>query len=55
MSEWIWERVCVRVCVGRVKLISLFNNLVREVCWPAVTLKKKNASSSFLVCMRTGK
>jgi hypothetical protein len=30
--------VCLCVCVGRGKLISLFNNLVREVCLPGVTI-----------------
>ena len=28
----------VCVCVGRGKLISLFNNLVRGVCLPGVTI-----------------
>ena len=47
--------LCVCVCVGRVKLISLFNNLVREVCLPGVTIFLfLFLLLSFLLCMRTG-
>ena len=48
------RNVCLRVCVGRGKLISLFNNLVRGVCLPGVTIFFLFLLLSFLLCMRTG-